>query len=581
MRIKFLASTLFCLLIVSMSVAEVSWDGERLNLEVRMQQRVEEALSKIIPPGQFVVVVRVEPWPASIDNQGNNLQSSEDEFVLPGVPTKNRLDRNDAKVNALIDSLKTDKTYFHRFIRRISATLVIDKDLSNEVVTKSRDLTRQILGLDSARGDILDIQRSAFNKPMAEIPDNSGLTRVQKNIQKYSLLIVLSVAVFCIIVFLLFIFGPLRGFLNNFVSTLGTMKPLDPEARMSRQGDSQLLSQIMAAQAMGLLPGSGSIGLPMGSSPASFSGSLQVENPNKRTTPFGFIREDHLGNLATLLSRETPERAAIVLGYLPPDWISRVLSKMDVGLQSEVTDQLATTRQLLPEQVEDIEQELKRRLDYLIGGPDRIIAVYESLDAESQRRMLETLKNTRPDIAEELRHRTMLFEDIDRLEPHHLKSLLREVDLQTLVLSLRGSSPEFRQRIMENMSEGKAQIIKEELELNDTKAGKATLEAQRKIALIARRLEREGQIQIPEIDPGLPAPRYGANSLLSSIKLPPGLKLESPSSLASEETEIIDPKSTNFQERIKRFMGKTLTDKKRFPADQDINNEETLPPSEG
>jgi flagellar motor switch protein FliG len=80
---------------------------------------------------------------------------------------------------------------------------------------------------------------------------------------------------------------------------------------------------------------------------------LQVENPNKITLPFSFIREDNLGNLSILLSRETPEKAAVVLGYLPPEWISRVLMRIDPGLQNEIASHLATTRQLLPEQAVD------------------------------------------------------------------------------------------------------------------------------------------------------------------------------------------------------------------------------------
>src|SRR5262249_136889 len=148
------------------------------------------------------------------------------------------------------------------------------------------------------------------------------------------------------------------------------------------------------AQALGLPA-------PQGGGPggANFSGSLQVENPSRRTTPFSFIREDHLSNLAILLERESPEKSAVVLGYLPTDWISKLMGRLDPRLQMEITGHLATTRQLLPEQVEDIEQDLKRRLDYLIGGPERLSAVYESLDPEAQKRMLDNLRANRPDIA--------------------------------------------------------------------------------------------------------------------------------------------------------------------------------------
>jgi FliG middle domain len=356
--------------------AEQTWDSERLNLEVRMQQRVEEALSRVLLQGRFVVVVRVEPLNPVAAAPANTNSSSGGEY-LPGVPSRPTMDGTGEKVQALVDSLKTDKS-FQRFIRRISATLVLDQELPDDTVSKVRELTRQILGLDPSRGDTLDIQRTVFQRPETIKENNSTMSRFQRVLKDYWILVGLGVVILFIIVFLLFVFGPLQIFLNRFVQTMAMMKPVDSgDGKASRFGsgvDPQILPALMA-QSMGYLPP------PMAGnmSPASFSGSLQVENPMKRTMPFGFIREDHLGNLAILLARETPERAAIVLGYLPPDWISRVLAKMSGGLQSEITDHLATTRQLLPEQVEDIEQELKRRLDYMVGGPDRIIAIMSPL----------------------------------------------------------------------------------------------------------------------------------------------------------------------------------------------------------
>jgi flagellar motor switch protein FliG len=306
---------------------------------------------------------------------------------------------------------------------------------------------------------------------------------------------------------------------------------------------------------------------PPGMSPAAFSGSLQVENPNKTVMPFGFIREDHMGNLAILLSRETPEKAAVVLGYLPADWISRILARLDPAMQSEVASHLATTRQLLPEQVEDIEQDLKRRLDYLVGGPERIIAIYESLDPEAQKRMLESLKEARPDLVDELRRRTVTFEDLEKLEPAALKAIFREVDLQTIVFSLKGASESLKTRILEHVTEGKAEIIRDELEVSEGTSGRATSEAQRKITLIARRLEREGQIQIPQIQETAPAARYG--SLRSILKLPPGLKLDQPAQTPPDATV------EDIKEKIRRFMKRGAEEKERFPSG------EGTPPSVG
>lgn len=545
-------------LFVGGAQAESSWDSERLNLETSIQKRVEDALSKILPAGQFVLVIRIEPWGVPIDSEGKPIEQKGDGFYLPGVPERTKFDSNELDIKDLVSSMKPDSPMFKRFIRRISATLVIDQDISEDTVNKVRELTKQMIGLDPVRGDTLDIQRTVFQKGPTATIDNSTIAQFQRNLQSNWMIVSLSLIVFSIVIFFLFIFGPLRGFLNRFVQVLPTLKPNDPNAgRYGRFNPSEMPYFQMMSQ-LGQLS-------QQPANASNFSGMLQVENPNKVITPFGFIREDHLGNLAILLSRETPEKAAIVLGYLPPEWISRVLTKIDPALQSDIAGHLATTRQLLPEQVEDIEQDLKRRLDYLVGGPDRIIAIYESLDPEAQKKMIDNLKDTRPEVVDEIRQRSILFEDMDKFEPAALKTILREVDLQTLVAALRGVPEAFSKLILENVSAGKAEILKEELELNDAVSTKTTIEAQRKVALIARRLQREGHIAIPQGDKSAPQTRFGS-TLRSTLKLPPGLQ---PHDTVVEEGQITapPPPKESIEERIKRFMGRASKTRERYPSD--------------
>lgn len=525
--------------------AELSLDSERLDLEMRMQKRVEDALGKILPAGQFVVVIRIEPLNLDSGSSDSGDRGGE-EFFLPGVPAKKSFDGAQEEMRDLVDTLKPENKIFKKFIRRIQVTLVLDKDLDNDIISKVRELTRQLISLDPGRGDTLDIQRTVFTNNIETQINPTGILKIQKDLKNYWLLVVLVLALFCIAVFFLFMFGPLRGFLNNFVQILPTLKPPDNgRGRMSM--DMPYMPPYMSPY--GLPPPA------QQNSSAAFSGSLQVENPNKTILPFGFIREDHLSNLAILLARETPEKAAVVLGYLPSEWISKVLSKLDPLMQSEVASHLATTRQLLPEQVEDIEQDLRRRLDYLIGGPDRIFSIYESLEVEAQKRMLESLKESRPEIVEELRKKTLMFEDLERLESPSLRAVLREVDLQTIVTSLRGVSESLKKKILEHMSEGKAEIVRQELDLNEgVLAGKATWDAQKKVVLIAKRLEREGQINVPHIE-STPSTRFG-NTLRQTIKLPPGIQFED--AIPGEQISRYENKSVgnDIGDRIKRFLGK-------------------------
>jgi hypothetical protein len=184
--------------------------------------------------------------------------------------------------------------------------------------------------------------------------------------------------------------------------------------------------------------------------------------------------------------------------------------------------------------------------------------------------MLESLKESRPEIAEELRHRTLLFDDLERLDVSALRTLLREVDLQTLILGLKGASESFRKKVLDNVTEGKAEIVMEELELNTALPGKASSDAQRKMVLIAKRLQREGQIVIPIVSESTASTRYGTGSLRSVLKLPPGLKIEEAETNFDVEKTSPNLKASddNFADRIKRFM-KGDTNSERYPSGKD------------
>jgi hypothetical protein len=154
-----------------------------------------------------------------------------------------------------------------------------------------------------------------------------------------------------------------------------------------------------------------------------------------------------------------------------------------------------------------------------------------------------------------------LFDDLDRFDPPALKAILREVDLQTMVMALKGVSDGFRTHILEHMSQGKAEIVRQELDLGDSAApGRATAEAQKKVVLIAKRLEREGQIHVPAVEPGGAATRFGP-SLRSTLKLPPGLR-------RSDVIPATEVAADDIKDRIKKFMGRQGENStERYPTD--------------
>src|SRR5204862_3494834 len=118
------AGMMLCVLLfgsVALYAVETSMDGERLDLEMRMQTRVEEALAKILPAGQFVVVVRVEPV-TKILSQKEEAPAEQDGFFLPGVPSIKKMDGSADAIRKLTDQLRPEKEVYHKFIKRITVT---------------------------------------------------------------------------------------------------------------------------------------------------------------------------------------------------------------------------------------------------------------------------------------------------------------------------------------------------------------------------------------------------------------------------------------------------------------------------
>jgi hypothetical protein len=139
--------------------------------------------------------------------------------------------------------------------------------------------------------------------------------------------------------------------------------------------------------------------------------------------------------------------------------------------------------------------------------------------------------------------------------------------------ALKGTAESFRKKLLEHMPAGKAEIILQELELSEGNGGRATIEAQKKIVIVARRLEKEGQILVPQVsDPATPVSRYGS-SLKSTIKLPPGLKLDDLKPSETKDAEVVPPKK-DITERLRDFMGRRPSNKARFGDDDTMNDED-------
>lgn len=224
--------------------------------------------------------------------------------------------------------------------------------------------------------------------------------------------------------------------------------------------------------------------------------SLQVR-------PFDFVRKADPSQVLNFIQSEHPQTIALILCYLKPGQAAAVLSALPQEKQADVARRMATMDRTSPEIIKDVERVLEKKISSLVtedftavGGIQAIVDVLNSVDRGTEKFIMDTLEVEDTDLAEEIRKRMFVFEDILQLDNRSIQRFLREVDNNELALALKGATEEVQNVIYNNMSKRLTEMIKEDIEFMGPVRLKDVEEAQQKIVNIIRKLEDAGEIII-------------------------------------------------------------------------------------
>ncbi|MGN0318968.1 MAG: flagellar motor switch protein FliG [Lachnospira sp.] len=224
--------------------------------------------------------------------------------------------------------------------------------------------------------------------------------------------------------------------------------------------------------------------------------SLQVR-------PFEFIRKTDSTQLLNFIQDEHPQTIALILSYLPPSQASLVVSALPPEKQADVAKRIAQMDRTSPDVIKQVEKVLERKLaslvnqDYtIVGGVDAIVEILNSVDRGTEKHIMETLEVEEPELADEIRKKMFVFEDILSLDDRAIQRVLREVENNDLALALKGATEEVQNVILNNLSKRLAAMIKEDMEYMGPVRMKDVEEAQQKIVNIIRKLEDSAEIVI-------------------------------------------------------------------------------------
>ena len=229
---------------------------------------------------------------------------------------------------------------------------------------------------------------------------------------------------------------------------------------------------------------------------AKLTASLQVR-------PFEFVRKTEPGQLLNFIQDEHPQTIAMILSYLAPAQAAMVLGALPPEKQADVARRIAQMDRTSPDVIKEVERVLERKLaslvnqDYtIVGGIDSIVNILNSVDRSTEKHIMESLEIDEPELADDIRKKMFVFEDILLLDDRSIQRVLRDVDNADLELALKSSTEEVQNVIFRNLSKRLASMIKEDMEFMGPVRMKDVEEAQQKIVGIIRKLEDSAEIVI-------------------------------------------------------------------------------------
>jgi flagellar motor switch protein FliG len=219
--------------------------------------------------------------------------------------------------------------------------------------------------------------------------------------------------------------------------------------------------------------------------------------------PFDFARKADAGQILNFIQNENAQTIALVLSYLHSEQAAIILSSLPQEKQADVAKRIALMDSTSPEVISQVERVLEQKLsatatqDYTsAGGIEAIVQILNGVDRGTERTILDSLEIQDPELAEEIKKRMFVFEDIVNVDNRSIQRIIRDIENSDLQLALKVASEEVREAIFRNMSKRMADSFKEEMEFMGPVRLRDVEEAQTRIVATIRRLEEAGEIII-------------------------------------------------------------------------------------
>lgn len=221
------------------------------------------------------------------------------------------------------------------------------------------------------------------------------------------------------------------------------------------------------------------------------------------TRPFKFLMRTPPEQIFSFIRREHPQVIALLLSQLPNTQSGKILQMFDASIQADIIRRISTMGRVTPEMIAEMESTIRSKMHIVTvsevsksGGVQTAADLINRVDRQTERNVFDSLGESDPELAEELRALLFVFEDIIKLDDRAIQQIVQKSEQADLALALRGTSGSTQQAFFGNMSDRMAETIREEIEIMPPQRRKDVEDAQTRIVAVARQLEESGDIQI-------------------------------------------------------------------------------------
>ena len=431
----------------------------KISIETSLENRLRKVLTEIAGTEKLIIIVNTELYS---EKERKQLKSEGPErTILPGVPVKENI--AERKIEDILAPLDIGKT--KTMIKKISATIIIDKTVSSAIVEIVKKVTVGLLGIDFERGDQLQIEKINF----------------QKNPFYWSSLFyppnifwIIGIALAGLFVFgsLLFLFNPFKIFSRSLLDILSV--------HFASQRESRSADVFGGQQTFGIAT---QPEIPTARSPVEPAGEKR---------PFWFITPERTNQLIDALRKEPPETIAVVLNYLDRNIMSKIFSSLPPDQKVKVASLFTTTRRIDPLHVKQLEQKIKDILEYSLKGEETLLSLLDYADRGTQEKVVSAIRSSDEALASRLEKLVFSFENIADFDSQTIQAIVRRTNLSVFAQVIKTMPEEFRTKVLDALPDVGKRRISQEIELGRP-LPKARIEEEKiRIVELVRRLKEEG-----------------------------------------------------------------------------------------